>query len=122
MTLPMPTDTNVHEATFEKVHDGDTATFWVQLTPRILYHGPVRFARVNAPELKTIEGQTALNFTTAWFAGGTAFVVRALGYEKYGRLLCEIWRKPDGANISDALLATGNAVVEKLINQLAPLP
>lgn len=118
MTLPMPTDKNVHAATLNYVHDGDTPIMRVELTPTLFYEGRCRMARCNCPELTTPEGQTALAFAQAWFAGGTAFTVRVLGYDNYGRLLTEVWRAPDGSNLSDALIASGNAVVMKLAAQL----
>jgi hypothetical protein len=40
--------------------------------------------------------------------------------DKYGRLLVSVWRKSDGANLKDDLLAAGHGHVMSALSQLAP--
>jgi endonuclease YncB( thermonuclease family) len=74
----------------------------------------IRAAGLNAPELSTDAGKTALDWTNAWFAqhcpDGTLTVKTTKDRnDNYGRLL-GVLTAPDGACLNTDLLASGHAV------------
>ena len=105
------------------VHDGDT--IWLTADQaksinlgfgEILHLDPsrkrkYRLARVNCPELRTgAPGNVARQFTVEWLAANAVGLrVKVIGADNYGeRWDAEVF---NGANnLSDALLASGNAV------------
>jgi hypothetical protein len=124
LAVPMPPLAHryVMDALYIAPHDGDTAHLKLRLPFKENYEGRCRFARVNAPEAKAPGGSEATAFTTAWLAAAMAaapslpaverywpLLVQGRNLENYGRPLVEIWRKCDGANLSDALIAANLA-------------
>jgi endonuclease YncB( thermonuclease family) len=102
------------------VYDGDTLHVSVTydapppFETELLIHRKLRLTGVNSPELKTPEGAVARDFTRRWLAehtGPYTLTVRGSGQDKYsgridGRLIAA-----DGHDLSDDLLAAGQAVV-----------
>ena len=87
----------------------------VQIVDTIGEHIVVRLARCNAPELSTPAGVAAKAWTEAWLAAAHADQPGALlltptGLDRYGRVVCEVVRTSDGHNLSDDLMAAGQAV------------
>jgi endonuclease YncB( thermonuclease family) len=122
--LAVPTPPLAHryvmDAALISVHDGDTATLRLRLPFREAYEGRCRFARINCPELTAPGGPEARDFAAAWFAEAMAatlpaverdypLLVQGRNGDNYGRPLLEIFRKCDGHNISDDILAAGHA-------------
>lgn len=93
------------------VHDGDTFRVTVDVGFHIAVKVKIRLARCNCPELSTgVPGKAATDFTKAWLlARAQQLRVTVIGPDNYGdRWDAEVY---DGAaNLSDALLASGNAV------------
>lgn len=113
------------------VHDGDT--FHVSLPMYALIPGvepggwieDVRLAHVNAPELSTAAGQTALTSVRGWIlskalapATGGPFLLHVWGRDKYGRLLADL-EATDGELLSAYVLTLGGAVPMLVHEQLA---
>lgn len=97
-----------------RVYDGDTI-FIASLLPhsKEVYRFPVRIARVDAPELRTRnpeEKAAAVVSRDALHAllHGACVELRDVSYDKYGRLLAEVWH--GDINVSDWLLSRGLAV------------
>jgi endonuclease YncB( thermonuclease family) len=105
------------------VHDGDTVWLTADQSQTVnLGFGEVlhldpsrkrkyRLARVNAPELKTgAPGAAARQFVVDWLAANAAGLrIKVIGLDNYGgRWDTEVFNGTN--NLSDALLASGNAV------------
>jgi endonuclease YncB( thermonuclease family) len=134
-TRPMPSDLRCYRASVLSTHDGDTFTGRVEVLPSLFHEGRIRLARVNAPELATPAGKAALAYAAAWLNGapapvnialqwrgtkaGMPLIVQVLGLDNYGRILGEVFRTIDARNLSDDLLASGNAQPYPLKMQLA---
>lgn len=103
-----------YNATLLEVHDGDTATFDVDLGFSIHSHHAIRFAGINAPELATPAGKVALVWIMQWFADNPGpYVLRtnkSRETEKYGRYLATITSSITGRVANDDIVAAGNAV------------
>lgn len=101
------------------VHDGDT--LWLLVTAQYDFGFHIvttnsarmkfRLARCNAPELSTPAGPVARKFTVDWcMAHADDLRVTSLRADNYGdRWDAEVYCARDAANLSDALLASGNA-------------
>jgi len=104
----------VHEyqADLIRVVDGDTMHLDLDLGLDIRTHIVVRVYGVNAPELKTPEGKSALAWSTDWFAAHSGpYTVSTIKdrREKYGRYLATL-TAPDGHSYHCDLLDAGHAV------------
>lgn len=79
-----------YTATVVSVHDGDTATFDIDLGFRVHVTSSLRFTGINAPELSTVEGKAARDYLLSIMPVGTNVFVKTLKaheYDKYGRYL-----------------------------------
>jgi len=108
----IPTQLWTYRANIESVYDADTLHLLVDEGFSQYTRQRVRLARINAPELATPAGKVARDFVVAWVGtpGPWAFIITSHKQDNYGRYLVELWRVIDGTNLSDALLASGNAV------------
>lgn len=101
--------------TILRVHDGDTIFVDIDmglgLTRRDL---GIRFAGINAPEIKTQAGKDALAFLLALVKPGEVVHVESLGWDNYGdRIDGRVYRPADGptsASLGEMVLAAGHAV------------
>jgi endonuclease YncB( thermonuclease family) len=101
-------------------HDGDTVYLTVSQTFDFGFHVTTAFsarqkfrlARCNAPELSTPAGPIARQFTVDWLTAHTQNLrVTSLRADNYGdRWDGEVYDAASKENLSDALLASGNAV------------
>lgn len=104
----------------EDVKDGDTVWLHVAMALDFGFHIittntariKFRLARCNAPELPTLAGHAARQFTVDWLAEhANGLRVTSLRADKYGdRWDAEVWCSITSGNLSDALLASGNAI------------
>ncbi len=98
-----------------KVTDGDTVHAVIDAGFRISVRHVIRLARVNAPELNTVEGQTAKVFVMAWVAqptniGEWPFTLECDGpdpRDKYGRWVGDVLSSTE--RLSTVLLEAGHA-------------
>lgn len=115
----MPAEDWVRNARFVANHDGDTVTLLID-GGYDTFVQPKKGFRVlgeNAPELADPGGKASRDWVAAWFAphpgdASWPFVVQTVEdkTEKYGRWLAGIWRKRDGAYLTAATIAAGQAV------------
>lgn len=114
---PMPSEMPAFPGRLVRVVDGDTLRVELHATIA-LFPIVVRLARVNAPERGTPAGEAATAWVSDWLAAATVghaddwpLRVQVLRPDNYGgRWDSEVWRRSDGANLADALLAAGQAV------------
>jgi endonuclease YncB( thermonuclease family) len=114
----IPTQQWVFPAQCARVVDGDTLDLMIDtgLHSRRLERG--RLLGVNAPELHgptQAAGLAATLWVTDWLehaTGAWPLLVRTIkDPDHFGRYLVDVWRLEDGANLGEALLASGHAVV-----------
>lgn len=104
-------------------YDGDTIWLHVSMALDFGFHivttnsarMKFRLARCNAPEMSTPEGPLARVFTLNWLHAHAANLrVTSLHADNYGdRWDGEVYDAVSGENLSDALIASGHAVVMK---------
>lgn len=107
-----------YEATVDRVVDGDTVDFWIDLGFSIKTHQRIRVARIDAPERFTNKGKAA----TAWLVKelqGKQIRISTEKTGKYGRWIGEIEvfdRKdlfPEWKNLGDVMVTEGHAKYTK---------
>lgn len=96
------------------VIDADTLKLDVDLGFKIHMLGTLRLARINAPELLSIDGAKAKAFTLQEVAKATHMRLRSSRSEKYGRWLGDLLYQTKDSNfqwlnLSDALLQAKHA-------------
>jgi endonuclease YncB( thermonuclease family) len=93
-----------------RVIDGDTFFGTIDLGFNTLRQDKFRLAHIDAPEIKTPEGEAACVFFSGIVnANDSSFLLKSLGEDKYGRWLCELVL-PDGTTVNDKILAANQAV------------
>lgn len=103
-----------YTATLITIVDGDTLKLDVDLGFRMHAKEVFRLARINCPELLTLEGMQARAFVAETLAKATALKVHTSRSEKYGRWLAEVsfQTRETGArwqNLNSLLLTSGHA-------------
>lgn len=101
-------------------HDGDTCHVDIDLgfsnieaaydldgKPRL----SCRVFGINAPELNTAAGKTALAYAQQICPPGTKVTVTSHGWDKYGGRFDGTITLPDGSDFATKMLDSGNAVV-----------
>ena len=105
-----------YNATADRVVDGDTIDFLVDLGFKIYHKVRVRLADVDTPEKYGIKqddpeyarGVAASEFTAVWLNGhGPHFVIVTKKTGKYGRWIAVI-RDGDGNSLNDAIVEAGH--------------
>lgn len=102
-----------YQAEVLSIHDGDTLTLRISLGFHLYHDVTVRLAGLDAPELRTPEGDAAKLWVAAWFAahhGPYIVVTMKDRTDKYGRLLATVV-SDDGRSLTADLLADGIARV-----------
>jgi len=118
--MTMPTQQWVFRAKIVDIVDGDTATLEIDQGMHCRRVERVRLLRVDTPELRGVHdrapGLAARQFVADWWGVVAALnvpyplLVQTVKADSFGRYLCDVWREVDGANLSDDLLSSGNAV------------
>lgn len=99
-------------------HDGDTARVDVDLGCRVHWHGWLRCAGYNAPEIRgttKAAGNTATAYIRALCPAGTVVWLNSLAFGKqdetddFGRMLAAV-TLPDGSDLAATMITTGHAV------------
>lgn len=98
-----------------QIVDADTLKLNVDVGFHLHLHATFRLARVNAPELLTLEGVQAKAFVMARLSEATVMKIFSQRSEKYGRWLCEFYfqtkdSKGQWINLSTLLLSSGHAL------------
>lgn len=99
-----------YRATVQRVVDGDTVDFIVDLGFRVNLQIRTRIAGVNAPELRTPEGKAAKAAVEEWLPVGMGVLLRTHKdpTDKFGRWLADV--EHQGTSLSQWLLDNGHAV------------
>lgn len=102
-----------YPAVVTHIHDGDTCSLDLDLGFGL--HATefnARFYGINAPELATAAGKTALAFLDTILHVGDAVLVTSYGWDKYGGRFDALLVKPGtNASINKQMLDAGQAVV-----------
>jgi endonuclease YncB( thermonuclease family) len=103
-----------YTATLISIVDGDTLKLEVDLGFHVRVREVFRLARLNCPELLTLEGMQARAFVADLLSKASALKVSTRRAEKYGRWLVELnyQTKETGAqwhNLNSLLLSSGHA-------------
>jgi micrococcal nuclease len=116
MTM-IPEQTWVYRAKCTRTIDGDTLDVELDQGLHTYRVERLRLLGVNAPEVHgatKAAGDAAMAYVREWLAvAGTdpwPLVVQTYRTDSFGRYLGAVWRIVDGANLSDDLLNSGNAV------------
>lgn len=80
-----------YKATVNKIVDGDTVNLTIDLGFRLSYTANCRLTGINAPELKTEEGQKAKLMLDLVMPKKSKVTISSTGLDKYGRPLVIIW-------------------------------
>jgi micrococcal nuclease len=109
-----------YSATVLSIIDGDTLKLEVDLGFNIRVRERFRLARVNAPELMSIDGMKAKTFVTLQLSKAVAVKISSEKprQEKYGRWLCELYFQTADSgdhwqSLNQLLLDTHHAVPMK---------
>jgi micrococcal nuclease len=113
----MPTQAWVYRAKLERVIDGDTLQIQLDMGLHAYRVERLRLLGVNAPEVHgatKAAGDAATAYVREWLAAAGAdpwpLVVQTYRTDNFGRYLGAVWRVVDGANLSNDLIYSGNAV------------
>ena len=122
--------TYTYTATVTNVHDGDTITVRLLLTPAGRLHQldhdlgfnvhrtprgielegqAVRLLGCNAPELATPDGKTAQAALAAMLPIGSQVTISSVAWDKYGGRVDAIVTDTTGRDITQAMIAAGHA-------------
>lgn len=99
-----------YRAKLIRVIDGDTIVANLDLGFSMYYKAHIRLARVNSPELPSIEGQMAREYLEAIIED--EIIVDSVKLDKYGRILGVLYNYHPttlGKSLNDQLTASGNA-------------
>lgn len=100
-------------------HDGDTCHiildlgFGIFMLPKDLDGKAMLSCRVygiNAPELNTVAGKTAVAYANSICPPGTRVTVHSYSWDKYGGRFDGVITLPDDTSFADAMIAAGQAV------------
>lgn len=103
-----------YTATLLTIVDGDTLKLEVDLGFKVRLREVFRLARVNCPELLSLEGFQARTFVAETLSKASALKVQTSRSEKYGRWLAELYfqSRETGTrwhNLNSLLLTSGHA-------------
>ena len=114
-------DLYVYRVVTYKVIDGDTLDVTLDLGFNTFRKERIRFARINAPEMKTEAGPISKSHLSDLLANKNIFVQTIKDHkDKYGRYLAEVWTEEildknviKYKNINDVMLSDNSAELYK---------
>lgn len=98
-----------YPAVVADVHDGDTLTLIIDLGFNIAFRSACRCYGINAPELATPEGKTALAYALTLIKPSDSCTVISHGWDKYGGRFDGAISLMDGRDFGVAMVTAGNA-------------
>lgn len=106
------TENYIRNARVIKITDGDTIVCLIDMGFHVHIEQPLRLARINAPELNSLEGKAAKGFLVAELPVGTMVTVQTYKNpkDKYGRWIADI-HNDDGC-VNDLLVQNGHAIYQ----------
>lgn len=105
-----------YQATVQRVVDGDTIKVSIDLGFRVKIDQVLRLARINAPEVKTSEGDASKAALSVKLLPGTLIHLESKSVDRYGRSIAEVTVMIAGQgeqNLSDYLVQLGLAQYQK---------
>ena len=105
-----------YRAIVDHNHDGDTVTLTTDMGRRVMIGPePIRFYRINCPELSQPGGAEARDYVKSVLKHGDIISIRTYldRDDKFGRLLADVYVKDEHGEtycLNDALVKTGHAV------------
>jgi micrococcal nuclease len=100
-----------YNATLDRVIDGDTIDVMLDLGFKIYSKQRIRLARINAPEMKTAEGEEAKISLSRILPVGTELIISTKKMDIYGRYIGEVTL--NDINLNDRLVELRQAVNHK---------
>lgn len=119
MISTMPALSWTFPARLVRVIDGDTLLLALDVGFASVRTERVRLLGINTPEVvgaTRAAGLAATRFVEAWVLPSTEpwpLMVQTVKTDAFGRYLALVWRRSDGASLTDDLLAAGHAVPYK---------
>jgi endonuclease YncB( thermonuclease family) len=98
-----------YPAVVDTIHDGDTLTLDIDLGFNITFRSACRIWGINAPELATDPGKTALVFAETLLQPGDKVTVLSRGWDKYGGRFDGSVTLPDGRDFGQVMVDAGQA-------------
>ena len=98
-----------YKAFVNKVIDGDTIDFKVDLGFKAFIDIRCRLARIDAPGIRKPEGKVAKAFVESTLPIGTECIIQTKKTDIYGRYLAEVI--VNNNNVNDLLLTSKNAIL-----------
>jgi endonuclease YncB( thermonuclease family) len=98
-----------YPAVVERVIDADTLVCLADLGMHVHWRGHVRVLGVDAPELRTVEGQAARAFVVGLLPVGSVVTLMSQKLDAFGRALGQVWLA-DGSELGARLIEAGHAV------------
>jgi len=90
--LTRPSDPSyLYQAELEAIVDGDTLDLLVDVGFHTLVRQHVRLARIDAPEIDTVNGRAARNFVAEQLFGARTLVVKTHKTDLYGRYVADVF-------------------------------
>jgi micrococcal nuclease len=96
-------------AVVTRIIDGDTIEVTLDLGWKLYKNDHVRFAGINAPEMKTPEGIAARDFLCTYLQAGQKVMIHSRKLDKYGRCLATVITIT-GLNLNNLMVKQGHAV------------
>lgn len=100
----------VYAATVLRIIDGDTLAVDIDLGVSVHFRTSIRLLGIDAPERFTETGPAATAYLTELAPAGTPVVLRTVKVDKYGGRYDAVVIRPDGLDLSLAMLAAGHAL------------
>jgi len=106
---------HLYPAMLEKVVDGDTLIFFVDLGFDVWRRQRVRLRGIDAPEMKTDEGDAAKKFVEEQVRGIYRFVIQTFKVDLYGRFVCDVFYR-SGEGDRETIAREGNFLNQEILN------
>ena len=95
-------------AVVTRIIDGDTIEVTLDLGWKLYKNDHVRFAGINAPEIKTPEGIGARDFLSIYLKVGQKVMIQSHKLDKYGRCLATVM--VGDVNLNNLMVSSNHAV------------
>ncbi len=116
----LPAHQWLYPAKLLRIVDGDSIVVRLDMGLRIYRDEAIRLLGVDTPEVRGLTreaGLAAADFVRVWMAESSAILddfpllIATSRADSFGRWLGDVFRKSDGRNLTDDLIAAGHGVV-----------
>ena len=105
-----------YRAYVEKVVDGDTILARIDLGFKVQVYERLRLSCIDAPELKTPQGDKAKKYLTGILPKGSKLIIKSYKNDIYGRFIADIFYSQDDSADFDEILEKGIYINQKLLD------